>query len=141
MKVFVDTNVLLRYLMKDHEQQYQYCFQIIELIENGVIRPYISSIVVLEIQYVLRSVYNVPKHEIRNFLQDLLSLRSLTIQEKSHTQKALQLHWNTNVKLSDCLITTQVPKGAILCTYDQDFQKFNDITVSSPQEIVESISL
>lgn len=55
----VDANVVLRYLLKDHEIFYPKSKQIIE--QKQI---YIPTEVVAEIVYVLEKVYEVPKSEI-----------------------------------------------------------------------------
>lgn len=63
MKIFLDTNVLLRPFL-EHNPQAEVCKKLISKIEEGAFSVYTSSIVFLEISYVLKSVYKIPYKEI-----------------------------------------------------------------------------
>lgn len=63
----VDANVVLRYLLKDHERFFVKSKKIVE--QNQI---YIPTEVVTEIVYVLEKVYEVPRSEISEALIELL---------------------------------------------------------------------
>lgn len=136
-KVFIDTNVWIRHLVHDNEQ-YNDCLQLFEIVEQGKIAPYISNIVVLEITYVLISVYNIPKQQALQDIHDILQTRGLVVIEKTNTTKALSLAKTTRVKISDCFIASQIPENMTLCTYDQDFKKFPQLQIATPKEILKT---
>ena len=134
-KVFLDANVILRYVVADHEEPFEECRKLITSIRAGSIRPYISSIVLLEVAHVLYSVYKVPRSEIIKDIATILELRGLVVVEETNFREAFSLHQKTGVKLADCLIATQVPKGVALVTYDRDFAKLPGLTARTPKEI------
>lgn len=135
-KVFIDTNVFVRFLTQDDPKKFQECKKFFEFIEKGKIRPYTSNIVILEIQFVLTRQYNVAKKEVLENIDDLLSLRHITLIEKTNTRIALSLYKKYNIKFTDCLIATQIPRGSKLVTYDEEFKKIKGISVSSPEELI-----
>lgn len=136
MAIFLDTNVLLRYLIADQKEQFIHCRELIGKVRDGMIRPYLSSIVLLEVAYVLSSVYHVSRRAIAKDIATVLDLRGLVIVEETHFRHAFALHQKTGVKLADCLIATQVPAGVALVTYDRDFAKLHGLAVRTPQEIL-----
>lgn len=137
MKVFLDTNVWLRYLLQDNEQS-ESCTRLFELIDTGHIQPYTSSTVFLEIYFVMTSprLYAVEKNEILKDLQKLMSLRNLTIIEASDIKRAVDLSLKQRLKLADALIVTQVPQKVVLCTYDNELKKIQGTQVINPEEVV-----
>ena len=135
MAIFLDSNILLRYLVADHHEPFEDCRALIAKIQNGTIQPYMSSIVLLEVAFVLSSVYKVPRSEIIKDITTILELRGLVVVEITHFREAFRLHQKMKVKLADCLIATQVPKGVILVTYDRDFTKLPGIMVKTPARI------
>ncbi len=135
-KVFIDANIWLRYLVADDEEQYVQCRDLISKFQEGSFRPYTSSLVLLEVSYVLFSVYKIPQKEIDKDLAVLLGLRSIVIVDETNFLSAFALHQKIGVKLADCLIATQVPPGVVLCTYDRDFSKLPGVTVCTPQQIL-----
>jgi predicted nucleic-acid-binding protein len=122
-KVFIDSNVFIRFLTQDDPQKALDCTEFFELIEQGLLRPYISNVIVLEIQFVLVRLYKFPKEKVMDDIATLLSLRNLTLIEKTDTHKALELYKKHTVKYADCLISTQIPKGVRLVSYDEEFSK------------------
>lgn len=41
------------------------------------------------------------------------------------------------IKLGDCFIANQIPKEAILLSYDADFKKIKEIQSQTPDEILQ----
>jgi len=52
MKVFIDTNIWLRFFLNDVPAQSQDCIKLFQKIEQGDYRPYTSAIVCLEAVYI-----------------------------------------------------------------------------------------
>ena len=135
-KVFIDTSVLIRFFTQDDTQKFDQCVKFFELVEEGKIRPYISNIVILEIQFVLIKVYNFPKSKVLADIDTVLQLRNLQVIEKTDTKKALSLYKRNNIKYADCLITTQVPAKAKLLTYDEEFLKIDSLSIAVPADLL-----
>lgn len=135
-KIFVDTNIWLRFLVADQQEKYEACKQLISLNEEGNFRGYTSTIVLLELAYTLSFFYKISKKEIIADIRVILATRNLTLIEKTDFPKSLLLYQKYNAKLADCLIATQLPKDVILCTYDRDFKKIKAIVSLAPEEII-----
>lgn len=135
-KVFVDSNVFIRFLTKDDEQMFFDCQKFFKSINEGKLRPYISNIIILEIIFVLTKIYKFSKSKVLEDIKLLLRLRNLTLIEKTETKKALKLFKKNNIKYQDCLIASQVPEKATLVTYDQDFKKIKTIQKATPADFV-----
>lgn len=136
MKIFLDTNTLLRLFLKDNPNQFEYCQSLISAIEEGKFQAYTSGIVFLEISYVLKSVYKIPFEEIVKILDSVLDIRGLTIIEKTNTKKAIDFFKKYKIKFTDCLITSQLSKDTILVSFDEELSKIKEIVVKKPQEIL-----
>lgn len=136
-KVFVDTNVWLRFLIADEPKQFETCCQLLREIEESKFRVYTSTIVLQEIIYTLTSFYKIAKKDIIEDIKNILSTRNLTLIEKTDFNSALALFSQYSVKLADCLIVSQIPKGILLCTFDQEFKNFQDVSSFSPKEVLE----
>lgn len=136
-KVFIDTSVFIRFLTQDDEKEFVNCVKFFELVESGKVHPYTSNIVVLEIIFVLTRLYKYSKKQVLKDIEDaLLSLRNLTLIEKSDTRKAIVYFKKLNIKYADCIISTQIPKGTVLATYDKEFGRVKTISVARPVEVV-----
>ena len=134
-KVFLDTNVWLRFILAEGVQ-YRHSFRLMEQIELGKIRPYTSAVVLLEVNYVLRSFYKVPVGQVIGDLDSIRQTRNLTVIEKTNFDAALELYRKYKIKLADCLIASQVPDGVVLVSFDKDFNKISGLKVALPGEVV-----
>ncbi len=140
MNCFFDTNIWIRYFVGNDTAKAALCKKLLTDIENGKIRPYLSSIVLLEVYWVLTSVYKFPKQKVIAAIEIVLSIRGLVIVETSEFRRAFSLHQKTGVKLADCLIATQVGKGITLVTYDREFRKIPRLAVAEPAEVLKTLS-
>jgi len=138
-KLFLDTNLFLRFFLKDHENQYQNVYNLFAKIEEGKFKPYTSSIVFLELNYVVRNIYKLSINEVFDYIEAIKKMRGMTVIEKTDSNKAIDLYKKHRIKLGDCFIAVQLPKGAQLITYDEDFKKVNEIQVQTPEELLKRI--
>ncbi len=138
-KIFIDTSVFIRFLTQDDKEKFKKCSELFELVEEGRIRPYSSNIVILEIHYVLTRIYNFAKNQVIQDIENVLSLRNLTLIEKTKTKKALILYKKHSIKYADSLIYNQVPDGVTLITYDHEFSKLEPITNLTPANFIDSL--
>jgi predicted nucleic-acid-binding protein len=75
--IYLDTNVVLRYLLEDHAEFFP---RSVELIENNDV--YIKNEVLAEIVYVLHKTYSVSKQDLSTVLIDFLNMDTILIQNK-----------------------------------------------------------
>ncbi len=90
--VFVDTNVFLRFFVKDVEAQYEKARALFEKAEAGKIKLETSELVLAEIVWVLESFYGFSKKEITDVLAILLSSRNLKIANHARINDAVKLY-------------------------------------------------
>ena len=134
--IFIDTNVFVRFFVATDKNQHVESKALFTFIESGHIRPYTSTLVLLECYYVLSSIYKMPRKTIQNLFDYIIAIRNLTIVETTYLNEALTLWKQTGIKFTDCLIATQIPKGVGLCTYDMEFKKIPNFVIVSPSQIV-----
>ena len=100
----LDTNVLVRYLTQDDPGQSAQANQIIE----GQLTPrnpgFISSIVLVEVVWVLETCYDQSQSAIQEVIGGLLTTRQLLIDEADLVYRALKRFSSGNANFSDALI-------------------------------------
>ena len=138
VKVFLDTNFFLRFILEDHDQSKQ-CIELVEAIDRSVCTPYTSSIVFLELNYVLTSprIYQFSKKKSLRMITQLQKMRNLVLIEDMNFDRALEIYAKTNIKLGDCVIASQVPEDVLFCSFDKDFLKIKNMQVYTPSQILE----
>lgn len=138
-KVFLDTNAFLRFFLRDDESKYQNVCKLFSRIEDGEFKPYTSSIVFLELNYVVRKIYKLSIDEVLDYIDAIKKMRGMVVIERTNTDNAVSLYKKYKIKLGDCFITMQVPKRAMLVTYDEDFKKLKEIQCQTPDEILKEL--
>jgi len=68
----LDTNVLVRFLVKDDAEQAQQVYKLFKQAENHQQRLFVPILVVLETIWVLQAVYGVDDQDILAVMNDLL---------------------------------------------------------------------
>lgn len=97
----LDTNILVRYLTQDDQQQWQ---QAVDLIQNH--QPcFISNIVLCELVWVLKGEpYKLSKDDILNTLEAMLQSSAFEFENRSNVYQALQRTKQGGADFSDYLI-------------------------------------
>lgn len=104
MKVGLDTNILVRYLVQDDLAQAKKAKQFIEEMFSYGKTCFISSIVLCELVWVLEAVYDTPKSEIITTLRLLLRAREFEFDNHTAVQEAIESFELGKADFSDYLI-------------------------------------
>jgi predicted nucleic-acid-binding protein len=100
----LDTNVLIRYLTQDDRRQYEKARRLIQR-EAGKGEPVlVSLLVLLEIEWVLRSRYGLSKAEILAAFSALLEAADLAFEDETSVEYALYSWKDSIADFADCLI-------------------------------------
>lgn len=136
-KLLLDTNIWLRFFLRDDEKHYQEVVTLIGSIEEGTHRAYTSSLIFLELFYVLKKTYLFSNEDINDIFTSIEQVRGITILETTNSAQALTWFRKYRVKLSDCLIASTLYEDMILVTYDAEFKKIDGILVNQPSELLQ----
>lgn len=134
-RIFLDTSVIIRFLTADDAGKYEDCKTLFEMIERGAFVPYSANIVTMESIFVLTKLYKFPKDRVVKAMLSILSMRNMTIVEKTDSVKAIGLFSGKNVSFGDCMIAAQLPVGVRLVTYDADFSHLG-ISSVTPEKLI-----
>ena len=138
-KFLLDTNVWLRYFLKDEPEQYKWAGKIILLAEEGKFLPYISVITFLEIHYLLLKNYDLSFDKWKKVAEAILEVRNLVVVDRTDLVSGLENHFETKIKLADYLIASGLPKGGVLVSWDKDFAKMRGVNFLSPEQAVKLV--
>jgi predicted nucleic-acid-binding protein len=129
--VFVDTNVFLRFFVKDVEHQYEKARILFEKAEAGKVKLETSELVIAEIVWVLESFYGFTRKEITDLLVILLSSRNLKIANSSRISAAVQLYASGTMDFIDAYNIAYMKSRDMtkVATYDhKHYKKIEGIT-------------
>jgi predicted nucleic-acid-binding protein len=117
----LDTNVLVRFLVRDDEEQYERARRRIRREAQAGEPALISLLVLLETEWVLRSRYKLGKSEILSAFSDLLSSVDLRFEAEAAIEEALFVWQDSGAQFADCLIgaRNRALGASATATFDQ----------------------
>jgi len=99
----LDTNILARLLVADDEAQTQAVYRLFKEAEAKKNEFFVSLPVLLELFWVLESVYNLPRREILEAVNALTSMSFLKVDSETVPRSLLDDARKTSCDLSDLL--------------------------------------
>jgi len=128
----VDTNLIVRYLVQDHEKHVKAAGRLFEASDRGDLVIVVLPAVLAECVFVLESFYEHPRGDIATALSTLISSPGVEIIEAAVHLDALDRYRKTKVHFVDCVIAaTASAENIPVATFDQDFRKFADVRVET----------
>jgi len=126
----VDTNLIVRYLVQDHEKHAKAAGRLFEACDRGDVVIVVLPAVLAECVFVLESFYRHPRGDIASALGRLISSRCIEIDGAAMHLDALDRYRKTKIHFVDCLIAaTAATENIPVASFDQDFRKFTDVRV------------
>ena len=90
--IFIDTNVFLRFFVRDAESFYQKARDLFDKTEKGHVKLETSDLVIAEIIWVLESYYGFSRLEIKEIVETILETKNLKIANHSRVKEAVDLY-------------------------------------------------
>ncbi len=100
----IDTNVLVRFLVRDDEEQFEKARKLIKREVAAASGILVNQLVLLETEWVLRSQYSLAKHLIIQAISGLLDARDVRFEDEPAVEEALFLWKDSAADFADCLI-------------------------------------
>jgi predicted nucleic-acid-binding protein len=100
----VDTNVLVRYLIRDDRPQYEKARRLIDREVAKGEPVLVSLLVLLETEWVLRSRYKLAKAEVVTAFSALLDTADLAFEDEPSVENAVYSWKDSAADFADCLI-------------------------------------
>ena len=101
--IAIDTNILVRWITGDDLKQ---CNRVQVLFEknHGTSDVFISDIVLVELEWVLASVYGYSRDQIGTVIEKIFKTRQFAFRKIEVLKAALEKYRHVNRDFSDCLI-------------------------------------
>ncbi|MBI3955544.1 PIN domain-containing protein [Candidatus Gottesmanbacteria bacterium] len=123
-KFHIDTNIIIRLLIKDVTTQFEEAKSFFEKIEKGKIKGVISVLVINETIWVLENYYELKRLIYIPQLLQLLALKNIVIKEikKKVAVELLEEMMKTNIDFTDLYLVKTKEEGEIM-SFDKDLKK------------------
>lgn len=130
MTLGIDTNVLVRYLVRDDEAQFAQASNLLSRLSDADETAFVSLLVVQETEWVLRSRYRIGKHEIIDTFSALLDTVDLIFEDEPALEESLVTWGDSDADFSDCLIGAHNRRAGCraTATFDQRAQALDSFT-------------
>lgn len=122
----IDTNILVRFLIGDNKQQAKKVYNIFKKAESEKDELFVPLLVVLELIWVLESVYEISRADILDSIRDFLLLPILRFEHKSVLQQFTLSAQANRYDLADLLIahSAKMQGCETVLTFDKKVSKF-----------------
>jgi len=123
MVFLIDTNIIIRFLIGDNEEQLQIATEIFTKVEDGEIEVEILDSVLMEALFVLIKFYKLPKSEVIEDLKRIIALRGV-VGDKVLLIETLNIIDDKNIDFVDALICAKSRlQGYGKLSFDRDVNK------------------
>lgn len=119
----IDTNVVIRFLTKDHQELSKKSAEIFKKIEKGEIKAKIAESVLAEIVYVIMKIYGKDREYTANVLKRILALKGVVNRDKTQLRKALSIFANQKVDIVDALLLSREKQCLGVLSFDKDLER------------------
>ncbi|MCT2538264.1 type II toxin-antitoxin system VapC family toxin [Aquibacillus koreensis] len=134
-RFLVDTNVLIRLLVKDDPIKFNTILKLVEKVEKNELTLVIPTVVIAECCWLLKSFYKLDKQRIAAYLLDVILSENVEVEEK-YVIQALKTYADKNVDFADALIASKSSSKLAVLTWDKkDFRKL-ECEYYIPEELI-----
>jgi predicted nucleic-acid-binding protein len=122
-----DTNVVLRYLLRDDAVQSVKAEEFFENVRVGKEKAIIIESVLVECVYILMKFYKVPKRDVADTLTKLLQYKGIANVDRKTLVGALQLFAEQNLDIVACILLAKAKQGkGRLFSFDKALNKLHE---------------
>lgn len=123
-KVILDSNIFIRFLIKDIPVQFSTTQELFIKIESNKLVAYVSILVINEVIWILENYYELDRKIYLPQLIKILALKNIRIIEtkKSLIFQILEEMQNTKIDFTDYYLSGMSDKREII-SFDKDFKK------------------
>lgn len=104
MKLGIDTNVLVRFLVQDDEAQFDKARKLIKREVAAGSGVFMNQLGLLETEWVLRSRYSLPKNLIIEAISGLLEASDVRFEDEPAIEEDLFIWKESAADFADCLV-------------------------------------
>lgn len=123
-RLWVDANVLLRFLTGEPKELAGKAASLMGRAESGEVILVVSSLVVAEVVWVLKSFYRHSLEDIAGVLVPLMSADGVEVEDRETLTQAIELARDKNVDFVDAALALQAARrGEPVCSFDGDFKR------------------
>ncbi|MDO8610658.1 MAG: PIN domain-containing protein [bacterium] len=127
-KYYIDTNIILRYILKDDLALWDKAKNYFLSAKNQQIKIVLIPEIIIEVEYVLRKKYKQNRNIITRCLYYFIQTSYFDLTNRTILQNALLAYIKTNIDLVDLyLFFIANSNNAEVLSFDKDFKKLQKL--------------
>ena len=128
-RVFLDTNIFLRYLTDDPPEHAGKVERLLELAKEGEITLVAGPPVFFELAWTLKSFYKMSRQKIYECLTAILGISALEVTDIHTVEEALELYKATSADFADAYLAvlSKLTGADAVATFNR--KRFKDLSV------------
>ena len=134
-KAFIDTSVLLRYLVKDDPAKAKAVEKLLRESKDQNMMLYVLPVSILEVVWVTEKVYRLARKTIRELVEAILNTPELKCPLDRVFRHALVAYETQKIKFGDAVMSYWGLQEGLSTVYtheDNDFKKISGLQVRRP---------
>ena len=126
INAWLDTNVIVRFLSKEPPAMAQRAQRLLAKAQAGEITFRLTSMVVAEIVWVLRTIYGRDPKDVATAMSALLRADGIVVEKRDTLLEALDVMVERRVAFPDAFTAVSARQsGEPVCTFDSDFKRLD----------------
>jgi len=123
----IDTNILIRFLVGDDELQAKTVYNLFKKAESEKKELFVPLLVMLELIWVLESVYDIPRAEILDSISELLLMPILKFEQQTVLQQCIHAALANNHDPADLLLAhaAKAQRCETVLTFDRKASRYH----------------
>ena len=123
---FVDTNVFLRFFLKDNPSQYEAVLKHFTKAGRGEEKLILIPQVVMEVSFLLEKFYKLGKEKTLEYLVSLVNNPDFAVPERKVLIRMLDTYKSVSIDLVDAYLYSSAQEaGAEVLSFDRDFRRIS----------------
>ncbi len=133
-KYLLDTNILIRFLLGDHDTHSPAARKLFSEACDGKCTLILTEVAVTEAVWVLHSFYNIKRNAITEWLSKVILSAGVRCMKRDEMLDALHRFASTKCDFLDCyLASLAMSSSDYVATFDKDFDQFDDVRRWEPE--------
>lgn len=124
-RAWVDANIILRFLLKDHPKYFDTAFQLFSEAERGNLVLHLHPLILAEVIWTLQGYYDYKKSEIAMILGEMIESDGLLVEDKEVVRKAFKDYAEKNVDYIDAYLSAYASIKGPQAIYTLDKKHFS----------------
>jgi predicted nucleic acid-binding protein len=128
---FIDTNLLIRHLTRDHPEQAARATRYLERADQLLL----TDLILAEVAYVLESFYETPRKQVATTLRAILAFPSIRVIDADLLQRAVEVYEVFRLDFADAYLVASAERTGVgvVASFDRALDRVGTVRRDEPR--------